>query len=205
MVTLAHFSFLLSDEDFYVLNTHYDDRGIKAREKSSSLILSKIAPLTSSGKLVVALGDLNSPADEEGYRVLTGHRYVTAELAVDAGLQAPLGKSVNTTNDKEGPTTFLDSRHALSLRPSLSSGGKKTRKMTLSATYGERNTYTGFSTWTRPTLIDYILLADNWALQGKRAGEDGWGVVKYGVLPNHFDQGVWVSDHRMVVVTLRKV
>jgi len=182
-------------------------------QKSSSLILSKIAPLTSSGKLVVVLGDLNSPAEEEGYRVLTGRRYVGAELAVEAESQTPM--SANIT--REGPTTFLDSRHALTLRPSLLNGGKKQgAEITLAEGYGEKHAYTGFSTRERPTLIDYILIADNAAIQaGSRNGQRqdgrgegnanaGWAVAKYGVLPNHFGDGVWVSDHRMVVITLRQ-
>ncbi|KZP20717.1 DNase I-like protein [Athelia psychrophila] len=221
MVTLAHFSFLLSDEDFYVANTHYDDRGIEARAKSSALILSKLAPLTSSGKLVIVMGDLNSPAEEEGYRVLTGRRYVGAEPAANAEAQTPISISAHTA--REGPTTFLDSRHALTRRPSLLNGGKKQgAEITQAEAYGEKHTYTGFSMRERPTLIDYILLADNAAVQagggdGQLQGGQGkgnanananvnagWEVAKYGVLPNHFGDGVWVSDHRMVVVTLRQ-
>lgn len=159
------------------------------------------------------MGDLNSPAEEEGYRVLTGHRYVGAEFAVEAGKQTPM--SANTT--REAPTTFLDSRHALTLRPSLLNGGKKRGvDIALAEAYGEKHTYTGFSTRERPTLIDYILLADNAAVQGRNGNGNlqggqsegnvnaGWGVAKYGVLPNHFSDGVWVSDHRMVVITLRQ-
>jgi len=203
MVTLAHFSFLLSDEDFYVANTHYDDRGIKAREKSSSLILSKLAPHITSGKLVVVTGDLNSPAGEEGYRVLTGHRYVGGKFAVNAGSQSPMGAKI-----MQGLTTFIDSRHELITRSTLLNGGKKPPGLSaLAAPYGEKDTYTGFRSWERSTLIDYILLADNDATKGgssKESAKAGWVVAKYGVLPNHFGNGVWVSDHRMVVVTLKQ-
>lgn len=153
-------------------------------------------------KLVVVLGDLNSPAEEEGYRVLTGHRYtgVDVNLNTNGGkAQAHLYTDANANGDGTksergtGPVTFLDARHALSRRNNAHT--------TLAGPYGEKDTYTGFSTWTRTTLIDHILVADN---DNRGQEKRGWGVAKYGVLPNHFGDGVWVSDHRMVVVTLRK-
>jgi len=215
MATLAHFSFLIPEnsaaaievepEEFFVLNTHYDDRGILARTKSSALIVAKLNELMATqgnggahNKLVVVLGDLNSPASEDGYRVLTGHRYVDAGRA-RAPTQFPASES--------SPITFLDSRHALLRRPSAANKTSATtvsNSLELGAPYGEHSTYTGFSLDSPQTLIDYILLADNGMIKGERCDKAPWRVAKYGVIPNHYGDGVWASDHRMVTVTLRK-
>jgi endonuclease/exonuclease/phosphatase family metal-dependent hydrolase len=56
--------------------------------------------------------------------------------------------------------------------------------------YGNQVTYTGFD--EEKTLIDFIFL-------GPREGSD-WDVQGYSVLPNRFDDGVYGSDHRAVVV-----
>ena len=54
--------------------------------------------------------------------------------------------------------------------------------------FGEWCTFTGFGD-QKKTRIDFLFV-------GK---EDGWRVDGYGVLPNRFEAGVWVSDHRAVV------
>lgn len=53
--------------------------------------------------------------------------------------------------------------------------------------YGDEITCTGFEN-DEMTVIDYVFL-------GK-----GWGVEGYAVLPNRWDEGVYASDHRAVVV-----
>jgi hypothetical protein len=76
MVTVAHFSPLASDsDDFYALCTHWDDRGLLSRTKAAEIILDYVSKLGAEGKLVVLLGDLNSPAEEDGYRTLTHWKY----------------------------------------------------------------------------------------------------------------------------------
>jgi endonuclease/exonuclease/phosphatase family metal-dependent hydrolase len=56
--------------------------------------------------------------------------------------------------------------------------------------YGNQYTFTGFD--EEKTLIDFVFL-------GPRGGSD-WEVQGYSVLPNRFDDGVYNSDHRAVVV-----
>jgi endonuclease/exonuclease/phosphatase family metal-dependent hydrolase len=56
--------------------------------------------------------------------------------------------------------------------------------------YGDQYTYTGFG--DEKDVIDFVLL-------GPRSGND-WKVEGYSVLPNRFDDGVFNSDHRAVVV-----
>jgi len=230
MATLAHFSFLTPEndhtrhwfnktevkpshsaaaikeaEEFFVLNTHYDDRGMLARKKSSALIAAKLnqlmarqGPDGAHNKLVVVLGDLNSPASEDGYQVLTVHRYVDASRA-----HTPAQVHVSHAS----PITFLDSRHTLLRRSSTADKTSATtvsNSLELGAPYGEHFTYTGFSLGSSQTLIDYILLADNGVIKSKKCDKAPWRVAKYGVIPNHFGDGIWVSDHQMVTVTLRK-
>jgi endonuclease/exonuclease/phosphatase family metal-dependent hydrolase len=56
--------------------------------------------------------------------------------------------------------------------------------------YGNQYTFTGFQ--DEKSLIDFLFL-------GPRGGSD-WQVQGYSVLPNKFDDGVFNSDHRAVVV-----
>jgi len=188
---------------FFVLNTHYDDRGTLARMRSSELIIAKLnqvmtdmGPHGGHNKLVVVLGDLNSPASEQGYQVLTGHRYVGTGPA-HTPTQLPI---------THNPITFLDSRHALIRRSptNITATIPMSYSPALGAPFGEHFTYTGFSSSSRQTLIDYILLADNGVIKSDECDSARWRVAKYGVIPNHFQDGIWVSDHRMVMVTLRK-
>ncbi|KAF2203047.1 endonuclease/exonuclease/phosphatase [Delitschia confertaspora ATCC 74209] len=58
--------------------------------------------------------------------------------------------------------------------------------------YGEKNTFTGFNRETRPAEIDHLFVGPN-----KYAF---WQVRAYAVLPNRFEDGVYSSDHRPVVV-----
>lgn len=159
MITFAHFRDLdldldLGDEssrknndphvrtDLIVANTHWDDRGLLAREKSAELILGLVAEqvdealareraaVSSSSEqqsagagqqepLVVLLGDLNSPAEEAGYQVLTGRRYLGA--SADLGARASSPQSTSTT-DSPRPRSFFDARHELVVRKSMSRG-----------------------------------------------------------------------------------
>lgn len=187
-----------------MLNQQCMLQGIAARKHSSELILAKLnqlmtdsSPGGAHNKLVVVLGDLNSPANEDGYRVLTGHRYVGTRLA-SASAQFPIASNA--------AITFLDSRHALFRRGTTEavSATPTSDPLVLDAPFGEHFTYTGFSSNTQQTLIDYVLLADNGAIKCKERDRGLWHVTKYGVIPNHFGDGVWVSDHQMVTVTLSK-
>jgi endonuclease/exonuclease/phosphatase family metal-dependent hydrolase len=56
--------------------------------------------------------------------------------------------------------------------------------------YGERSTFTGFE-GKEKTVIDHLFV-------GPRGG-DIWEVKSYAVVPNKFEHGVYVSDHRAVV------
>ena len=57
--------------------------------------------------------------------------------------------------------------------------------------YGDTNTFTDFDDQTK-TLIDFVFV-------GPR-GKSDWVLEGYSVLPNKFEDGVYGSDHRAVVV-----
>lgn len=65
--------------------------------------------------------------------------------------------------------------------------------------YGNEITWTGFGYADQPLKrIDYVLLGP----VDKKVSSSTlpWGSLGYAVLPNQFDDGVWNSDHRAVVV-----
>jgi endonuclease/exonuclease/phosphatase family metal-dependent hydrolase len=65
--------------------------------------------------------------------------------------------------------------------------------------YGNEITWTGFGYAEKPLKrIDYVLLGP---AEKKSLGLNlPWASLGYAVLPNRFDDGVWNSDHRAVVV-----
>ena len=119
----------------------------------------------------------HSPPHEDGYRILTGSRYVTDGAR----------RSI-TTSDR----TFVDARHQLLRVPLTAYSASRL----LHGPYGERFTFTGFSDYKgSPEMIDVVLMADNNAAHH-------WRVTRFGVLPNEFEDGLRFSDHRLVVATL---
>ncbi|KAL4903256.1 hypothetical protein BDW74DRAFT_156949 [Aspergillus multicolor] len=66
--------------------------------------------------------------------------------------------------------------------------------------YGNQTTWTGFGyEGQAPTRIDYVLLGPVVPDQGPDRGLP-WRIEGYAVLPNRFDDGVFNSDHRAVVM-----
>lgn len=115
MVTIARFRDQQSPslDEIIVANTHWDDRGLEARTNSAKLILElvreemKESQVNGKEPLVVLLGDLNSPAEEKGYQVLTGDRYKKKEE-----------KKIDDGKEK----AFWDSRHELATRKTSLAG-----------------------------------------------------------------------------------
>lgn len=200
MVTMAKFQDRAAtsntSDTFFVLNTHWDDKGVVARAESAKLIRARAASLAGSGNLVVLTGDLNSPATEKGYQILTGRRYSTAK-------------------DSDTKPAFCDSRHELVTAGRAGHGGGNGGRVSGArqhAAYGERHTFTGFVADAEPSLIDFIMPLDNSAfVSGTNASASAtprWHVKRYGVLPNAFGGGRFrhrVSDHRLVVAALELV
>ncbi len=61
--TYAEFKDLQSLKTFWVFNTHFDHKGVIAREKSAALIIAQIDRINVQGKPDLLMGDFNSVAD----------------------------------------------------------------------------------------------------------------------------------------------
>ena len=57
-------------EKIYIFNTHFDHRGVKAREESVKLILKKIKEINTENLPLVLMGDLNLRPDQEPIKIL---------------------------------------------------------------------------------------------------------------------------------------
>jgi endonuclease/exonuclease/phosphatase family metal-dependent hydrolase len=76
VVTWGRLRDLATGRSFYFLNTHFDNRGETAREKSAHQILEFLNVL--EPKLPVLLtGDFNATPDSETYRLLTGEDHMS--------------------------------------------------------------------------------------------------------------------------------
>lgn len=62
--TYALFEDLKTKKQFWVFNTHFDHIGVRAREKSAKLIVSKMKDINVDNLPVVLMGDLNLTPDE---------------------------------------------------------------------------------------------------------------------------------------------
>lgn len=70
IMTYGKFRDLQTEEEFYVLNTHFDHIGDTARAKSAELIVNTIEDLA-SGEPVILTGDFNVTPDDEPYEIIT--------------------------------------------------------------------------------------------------------------------------------------
>ncbi|HNU60249.1 MAG TPA: endonuclease/exonuclease/phosphatase family protein, partial [Aquaticitalea sp.] len=61
--TYALFEDKVSNEQFWVFNTHFDHIGVEARKNSTLLILDKIEQITGGNKPVFLMGDFNMEPD----------------------------------------------------------------------------------------------------------------------------------------------
>ena len=68
--TYGLFEDLKTKEKIYIFNTHFDHRGVKAREESVKLILRKIKEINSEKLALVLMGDLNLTPDKEPIKML---------------------------------------------------------------------------------------------------------------------------------------
>ncbi|KAH8925874.1 hypothetical protein BT69DRAFT_1259912 [Atractiella rhizophila] len=197
-----------SSPPIVVMNTHFDHLGIVARYESGKMIREKIA--AQGDTLVLFVGDLNSVEEEEGYRVLTGNKYVGS-----------LKGHPKEVKDVEG-LKFIDARHEVPLSPD---GGEN-----MSRPLGDQHTFTGFgiekdAEWK---VIDFVMIADNGVVSAKpppsstpqrdaerkeQKEKPKWGVKRFGIVDSLVSEegegkgkktkSQWrISDHRMVVAVL---
>lgn len=71
VVTWAKFRDKQANKIFFHFNTHFDHLGVRAREQSAHLLLSKITQIAGPAPVIVT-GDFNFNESTAGYRILTG-------------------------------------------------------------------------------------------------------------------------------------
>ncbi|KKI92018.1 hypothetical protein WQ54_11925 [Bacillus sp. SA1-12] len=71
MVTWAKFLDKQSNQQFYVVNTHFDHQSVEAREKSAKLILEKTKAFDQNLPILLT-GDFNTSPDSVPHQTLTG-------------------------------------------------------------------------------------------------------------------------------------
>lgn len=168
------------------MNTHLDDQGQVSRKESAKIIIGLARKLRNEWgcDFWCCVGDLNSKAvigEEEAWGVLNspGSGFVDARRCLDGG--------VPETEKK---------------------GGEGRRDIRL---YGDESTFTGFGKHGGGEglkRIDFVHLGvhdanGNVTGDGDGVEEQGSRIIRgYAVLPNRFDDGIYISDHRAVMVDL---
>ena len=69
--TYALFETKTSKQKFWVLNTHFDHKGDKAREESTNLILAKIEKLNTANYPLILMGDFNLQPETKAIQLLS--------------------------------------------------------------------------------------------------------------------------------------
>jgi endonuclease/exonuclease/phosphatase family metal-dependent hydrolase len=176
ILTSGVFEHKLTNTRLAVFNTHLDNAGTEAREKSVGIILSVIERISSEwrgntngesfdssidGLDYVLAGDFNSFPTQEAYKAM-----VKSNKTVDVHATVPVRARYGNENTFTGfePDTDKDK-----------------------AEIGR---------------IDFVWLGPRERVRDRNAesmGSRGWHVQGYSVLPNIFDDGVFCSDHRCVV------
>lgn len=197
-----------------VINTHFDNKGEKARKESAGLLLKE---LSATQLPMVVMGDLNSEEDSEPYLELTSHQYTNSNKSTGIRIEQLNRKSAVEEAKRSGmpirvpghgialPThnqfrphkldpknlqpigqqhEFKDARYELQTRLEGFPG--------FSGPYGHQNTFTSFGAPGEdpPSVIDYILLGN------------GVKATKFAVLENRYDDKLYISDHRPVMATV---
>ncbi|GAA5220938.1 endonuclease/exonuclease/phosphatase family protein [Membranihabitans marinus] len=105
--TYGKFKYLKSKKDqIYVFNTHFDHRGIKARENSADLILKMIEEKTGNQEAVILMGDLNLTPDTAPIKMFSA----AMQDSYTAYDEIPFGPTTTYTGFKitENPKKRID-------------------------------------------------------------------------------------------------
>ncbi|CAG8642666.1 2367_t:CDS:2, partial [Paraglomus occultum] len=163
VVTQAKFLDRLTNKTFHHINTHFDDRGEKARDESARLILNRTQELNlTTHEAIILTGDFNVEEDSSCYKTLVGKQ--------------------NSSDHEKDKFIFSDTRY------DLSHDGTKS--------FGHQYTFTGFSSSEPLKRIDFVMI------DSTSVGKSRVRTVNHGVIPNRFDDGMYISDHRAVVADL---
>ncbi|POV96678.1 hypothetical protein PSTT_15495 [Puccinia striiformis] len=172
-----------------------------SRTESAKLILRRSNELVNeTGLPVLLMGDFNAPIQEAAYKVFTGKTSDQASLqTMDQSSTGFVTPTHGTSSDIRGEASDRGSTanavgQALA-RPALQffkDCGAEVKRP-----YGAfLATFTGFQ--NNPMVaqvIDFIMFMSS--------PPDFWQVIKYGVIPNQFQNEPLASDHRMVCAVIQ--
>lgn len=68
--TYGLFKKIITKEKIWIFNTHFDHKGVKARENSAQLILTKISEINARNYPVILMGDINVTPKEKPIHIL---------------------------------------------------------------------------------------------------------------------------------------
>ncbi|KAI9317049.1 Endonuclease/exonuclease/phosphatase [Dichotomocladium elegans] len=231
IATVVEFESKSDGYQFTLFNAHFDHKGIEARRGAAELILKTARSMShfvilmgdfNSPESDPGYQTLTGGGGEENRNDTMRHleelnKAVTLDYATRTG--KPVRSSPNTmtlpthrvmrpgqifqkfqnsednTNVLSDPV-FLDTRYALMTR--CSDGyDRKESYAKMSGPLGDYGTFSSFGKDdpdfpNEPRRLDYIMMMKH----------KGVSVRRYGVLPNKYDDGLYISDHRPVVVEL---
>lgn len=175
IVTIGVFKHRETGKTLLALNTHLDDQGQEARLEGAKIILEQI----------------------ENYLSEKGSEAETSYSAVF------LAGDFNSEEDGDAYQTLTASNSTLADSEKLVASEEH---------YGDENTFTGFDDDDEPSRIDYLLLGPSQESDSAsprqlntRISESSWSIEGYSVLPNLFEDDVYSSDHRAVVVDMELI
>jgi endonuclease/exonuclease/phosphatase family metal-dependent hydrolase len=147
VVTWTKFKDKQTGREFFVLNTHFDHRGVAARLNSAKLLRAKTAEIAGNLPAVV-MGDLNCTPDSAPYQWLIGAPVASATQDSPAEKTAADGKS---------PTALVDaarvSKHPL---------------------HGPTTTWNGFAQLVPGRKIDHIFIRGPFVVEQHAVLADHW-------------------------------
>ena len=224
ILTHGVFRHNLSHKIILVMNTHLDDQGAKSRVEGAKIILKVLKELVVRGRRwdvngAVLAGDLNSEDTGEAYQVLNekGSGLVDMRTLLPEEKDNPSGANI-LPRLRSATTTTTQPQSPSSTTPTEEPSRPPFQSSTGTSYYGHGFTFTGFPSPTTinstddsddaPKRIDFIHLETaslvhekeaKWNMDSSGKNDSPWQVEGYTVLPNGFDDGVWISDHRAVV------
>ena len=100
IVTAGHFVHIGTGKKVTVLSTHLDDQGLKSREESARMILSRIRSFTKfdNASAIVLAGDFNSPPDDAAYQIMTSENSIMEDIAMQVPKERRYGNDMTFTS-----------------------------------------------------------------------------------------------------------
>ena len=176
ILTIAVFQHRSTGKIVVAMNTHLDDQGSKSRLEAAKIILEQIRVFTSSS---------------------SDHQPLLTSLDQVPYRKSPPVFLAGDFNSEPGQEAYNE------MTSSTSPMGDLQMMVPENKLYGDFHTFTGFNSKNRKR-IDFIFVnKDDPICANSKSKTDSperwWLVSQVAVLPNRFEDGVYNSDHQVVV------